>query len=209
MSDPTNKPENSEQAQSENGQLEEAEGRESSDDLSSAFEQEKERADKNLANWQRAQADLANYKKRVEVEKQELAKFANAALVGSLISLVDDFERARSTIPDSILGMTWVEGLFLIERKLLSTLEVSGLSEIKAMDDDFDPNLHEAVMHGEGPEGKVVEVFQKGYKLHERVIRPAMVKVGQGATTESPDASDEQEGSRETGETSAPDRDSE
>ena len=192
MDDSSNNPEDTEKPQSEGGEQEDTEGRDASEDWASALAQEKERADKNLANWQRAQADLANYKKRVEVEKQELAKFANAALVGSLISLVDDFERAWSTIPDSILGMTWVEGLFLIERKLLSTLEVSGLSEIKALDEDFDPNLHEAVMHGEGPEGKVVEEFQKGYKLHERVIRPAMVKVGHGTTPESPDTPSEQ-----------------
>ena len=192
MSDSNTSPEDSEKPQPEGDHQEDTEARDLPEDLTSALEQEKERADKNLANWQRAQADLANYKKRVEVEKQELAKFANAALVGSLVSLVDDFERARATIPDSILGMTWVEGLFLIERKLLSTLEVSGLSVIKALDEDFDPNLHEAVMHGEGPEGKVVEEFQKGYKLHERVIRPAMVKVGQGTTTENPDISNEQ-----------------
>lgn len=191
MSNTNKSPEDTEKPQSEGAEQEETEGRDSSEDLTSALQQEKERADKNLANWQRAQADLANYKKRVEVEKQELAKFANAALVGSLITLVDDFERARSTIPESILGMTWVEGLFLIERKLLSTLEVSGLSEIEALDQDFDPNLHEAVMHGEGPEGKVVEEFQKGYKLHERVIRPAMVKVGQGAIPEKPDTPNE------------------
>ena len=192
MDDSSSNPEDTEKPQPEGGEQEDTEGQDASEDLASALAQEKERADKNLANWQRAQADLANYKKRVEVEKQELAKFANAALVGSLISLVDDFERARSTIPDSILGMTWVEGLFLIERKLLATLEASGLSEIKALDEDFDPNLHEAVMHGEGPEGEVVEEFQKGYKLHERVIRPTMVKVGQGTTPDSPDTPNEQ-----------------
>ena len=192
MSDSITSPEDSEKPQPEGGQQEEPADRDAPEDLASALTQEKERADKNLANWQRAQADLANYKKRVEVEKQELAKFANAAFVASLLSLVDDFERARATIPDSIGGMTWVEGLFLIERKLLSTLEVSGLSEIKALDEDFDPNLHEAVMHGEGPEGKVVEEFQKGYKLHDRVIRPAMVKVGQGPAPETSEASEEQ-----------------
>ena len=191
MDDSSSNPEDTEKPQSEGGE-EEPTDQDTSEDLDSALEKEKERADKNLANWQRAQADLANYKKRVEVEKQELAKFANAALVGSLISLVDDFERARATIPESILGMTWVEGLFLIERKLVSTLEATGLSKIEAVDQDFDPNLHEAVMHGEGPEGKVVEQFQKGYKLHERVIRPAMVKVGQGTTPESPETATEE-----------------
>ena len=99
------------------------------------------------------------------------------------------------TIPDSILGMTWVEGLFLIERKLGATLEAAGLSEIKALGEDFDPNLHEAVMHGDGPEGKIVEEFQRGYKLHDRVIRPAMVKVGQGEAEEEAASGEGQQGS--------------
>ena len=181
MNDATNK---TEDPKAEQDSEKESEGQEITEDLASALEQEKERADRNLANWQRAQADLSNYKKRVDQEKQDLAKFANAALIGSMLNLVDDFQRARSTIPDSILGMTWVEGLFLIERKLGATLEAAGLSEIKALGEDFDPNLHEAVMHGDGPEGKIVEEFQRGYKLHDRVIRPAMVKVGQGEAEE-------------------------
>ena len=181
MNDTTNK---TEDPKAEQDSEKESEGQEITEDLASALEQEKERADRNLANWQRAQADLSNYKKRVDQEKQDLAKFANAALIGSMLNLVDDFQRARSTIPDSILGMTWVEGLFLIERKLGATLEAAGLSEIKALGEDFDPNLHEAVMHGDGPEGKIVEEFQRGYKLYDRVIRPAMVKVGQGEAEE-------------------------
>ena len=181
MDDVTNK---TEDPKAEQDSEKESEGQEITEDLASALEQEKERADRNLANWQRAQADLSNYKKRVAQEKQDLAKFANAALIGSMLNLVDDFQRARSTIPESILGMTWVEGLFLIERKLGATLEAAGLSEIKALGEDFDPNLHEAVMHGDGPEGKIVEEFQRGYKLHDRVIRPAMVKVGQGEAEE-------------------------
>ena len=184
MNETTN---NAEESVAQQNSEEETGGQEESEDLASALEQEKERADRNLANWQRAQADLANYKKRAEQEKQELAKFANAALIGSLLTLVDDFDRARSTIPESILGMTWVEGLFLIERKLTTTLEAAGLSQINALGEDFNPSLHEAVMHGEGSDGKVIEEFQKGYKLHDRVIRPAMVKVGQGTTPkESP-----------------------
>jgi molecular chaperone GrpE len=192
MNDATNK---TEDPKAEQDSEKESEGQEITEDLASALEQEKERADRNLANWQRAQADLSNYKKRVDQEKQDLAKFANAALIGSMLNLVDDFQRARSTIPESILGMTWVEGLFLIERKLGATLEAAGLSEIKALGEDFDPNLHEAVMHGDGPEGKIVEEFQRGYKLHDRVIRPAMVKVGQGEAEEEAASGEGQQGS--------------
>ena len=192
MDDVTNK---TEDPKAEQISERESEGQEKTEDLASALEQEKERADRNLANWQRAQADLSNYKKRVDQEKQDLAKFANAALIGSMLNLVDDFQRARLTIPDSILGMTWVEGLFLIERKLGATLEAAGLSEIKALGEDFDPNLHEAVMHGDGPEGKIVEEFQRGYKLYDRVIRPAMVKVGQGEAEEEAASGEGQQGS--------------
>ena len=192
MDDVTNK---TEDPKAEQVSEKESEGQEITEDLALALEQEKERADRNLANWQRAQADLSNYKKRVDQEKQDLAKFANAALIGSMLNLVDDFQRARSTIPESILGMTWVEGLFLIERKLGATLEAAGLSEIKALGEDFDPNLHEAVMHGDGPEGKIVEEFQRGYKLHDRVIRPAMVKVGQGEAEEEAASGEGQQGS--------------
>ena len=192
MNDTTNK---TEEPKAEQDSEKESEGQEKTEDLASALEQEKERADRNLANWQRAQADLSNYKKRVDQEKQHLAKFANAALIGSMLNLVDDFQRARSTIPDSILGMTWIEGLFLIERKLVSTLEAAGLSGINALGEDFDPNLHEAVMHGDGPEGKIVEEFQRGYKLHDRVIRPAMVKVGQDEAEEEAASGEGQQGS--------------
>ena len=107
MNDATNK---TEEPKAEQDSEKESEGQEITEDLASALEQEKERADRNLANWQRAQADLSNYKKRVDQEKQDLAKFANAALIGSMLNLVDDFQRARSTIPESILGMTWVGG---------------------------------------------------------------------------------------------------
>jgi len=147
--------------------------------LKEALDKEKERADKNLANWQRTQADLINYKKRVEQEKEELARFGNAAVIASFLPLLDDFERAQQSMPPSLLSVSWVEGVFLMHRKLLATLEAHGLSQIPALGQDFDPALHQAVLFGEGEEGKVVAELQKGYKLRDRVLRPAMVKVGQ------------------------------
>mgnify|MGYP000188546037 CR=1 FL=1 len=76
--------------------------------------------------------------------------------------------------------LTWVDGIRLIERKLRTSLEVQGLSPIKALGEPFDPKFHEAAMHSKGKEGIVIEELQKGYKLHDRVIRPAMVVVGNG-----------------------------
>ena len=145
-----------------------------------ALNEEKEKAEKYLANWQRAEADLINFKKRSEQEKAEITKFANAVLVMSLLPILDDFERALDNVSIKLAGFTWVDGIRLIHRKLQAVLESHGISQIEALGNDFDPTLHEAVLEEEGEEGKVIEELQKGYKLHERVLRPAMVKVGKG-----------------------------
>lgn len=148
--------------------------------LTKALAEEKEKAEKYLANWQRAEADLINFKKRSEQEKAEITKFANAVLVMSLLPILDDFERALDNVSIKLAGFTWVDGIRLIQRKLQAVLESQGLSQIEALGNDFDPAVHEAVLEEEGEEGKVIEELQKGYKFHERVLRPAMVKVGKG-----------------------------
>jgi len=148
--------------------------------LTKALAEEKERAERYLANWQRAQADLINFRKRSEQEKDEVIKFANAMLLMSLLPILDDFERALDNVYIKLAGLTWVDGIRLIHRKLQAVLEYHGLSHIEALGNDFDPALHEAVLEEEGEEGKVIEELQKGYKLHERVLRPAMVNVGKG-----------------------------
>jgi molecular chaperone GrpE len=148
--------------------------------LKKVVDEERGKAERYLANWQRAQADLANYKKRVEEDKGEAIKFANAALIRNLLAVLDDFERAFSSIPAQLLGLTWIDGIGLIYRKLQAVLEAQGVSQIKAMGEPFDPALHEAVVYGEGEEGKVITEFQKGYKLQDRLLRPTLVMVGKG-----------------------------
>ena len=148
--------------------------------LKKALDEEKAKAEGYLANWQRAQADFVNYKRRSEQEKEEIGKFANSVLMLSLLPILDDLERAFASIPPHLASLTWVEGIKLIERKLRASLEAQGLSQIKALGEPFDPTLHEAAMHSKGKEGMVIEELQKGYKLHDRVIRPAMVVVGNG-----------------------------
>ena len=123
--------------------------------LKEALAEEKAKAENNLAGWQRAQADFINYKRRSEQEKEEIGKFANSTLMFSILPVLDDLERAFASIP-------------------------AHLAKLKALGEPFDPNLHEAAMHGKGKEGMVVEELQKGYKLHDRVIRPSMVVVGNG-----------------------------
>jgi molecular chaperone GrpE len=137
-------------------------------------------AQRYLDNWRRAEADFENYKKRNDQERQEAARFASTALVLSILPVLDDLDRAFKSIPEKLTHLTWTDGIRLIHRKLQATLEAQGVTEIKALGEDFDPSIHEAVGQAAGEDGKVIEEAQKGYKLHGRVIRPAFVIVGNG-----------------------------
>ncbi len=158
--------------------------------LRKSLEEQTAKAETHLNNWKRAQADLENFRKKVEQGKQETTTFANAMLVSGLLPILDDLERALSTIDTSLAGLTWVEGLKLVYRKLLSTLEGQGLAAIETEGEAFDPRHHEAIMHVPGEEGKVVGELQKGYLFRDRVIRPALVKVGNGQPAGSDEAAE-------------------
>ena len=148
------------------------------------LEEEKKKAEGYLANWQRTAADFQNYKRRTEQERQEVALLANAALVINILPVLDDLERALRNVEAPLAGLTWVDGIRLIHRKLQAILEASGVKEIKTEGQDFDPRYHEATMFGDGEEGKVVSEVQRGYMLGDRVLRPAMVVVGRGKKPE-------------------------
>lgn len=134
---------------------------------------------------QRLAADFANYRKRTDAERLEFAKYAKADLIRKLLDVLDGYDRALETMPDEIKGQPWVEGMWLVERKLRAMLEHEGLQSLDAVGQPFDPYLHEAVAHvqSDAPEGTVVNEYQKGYRLHERVIRPAIVTVSKGPAT--------------------------
>ena len=163
----------------------EAEVEEDIETLKQALVEEKERAENYLANWQRAQADFVNYKRRSAQEKEEIGKFANSVLILNLLPVLDDLELAFSSIPHNQAKLSWVNGIKLIERKLRASLEAQGLSPIKAVGEPFDPHLHEAIRQDKGEEGIVIEEAQKGYKLHDKVIRPSRVVVGNGEVEET------------------------
>lgn len=148
------------------------------EDLKKALSEAKAKAESYLSNWQRAQADFSNFRKRADQEKAEIAKFSSAIVVSSLLPVLDDFERALKHASEKLAGLTWVDGVVLIYHKLRAILQSHGLSEIETVGKEFDPRLHEAVLFGEGEEGKVIAELQKGYKFQDRIIRPAMVKVG-------------------------------
>jgi molecular chaperone GrpE len=153
--------------------------------LKKALDEEKAKAETNLAGWQRNQADFINYKRRCEQELSETTQFANAALLLSLLPVLDDFDRAFNSFPAELSRQDagWVEGVKMVERKFRTTLERLGLSRIETANKPFDPALHEAVSQGKGKEGIIIQEVEKGYRLHNKVLRPAKVMVGIGENT--------------------------
>jgi molecular chaperone GrpE len=141
-----------------------------------------------LENWKRAQADYANLRKHTEIEKQDAVRFGNAQLITRLLPVLDDFERAFTHVSHKEVKTEWVEGIKLIESKLMGVLQVYGVTQIHAMHKPFDPNLHEACGHIPGPEGIVIQECARGYKLFDKVIRPTQAIVGNGEKTQSEDS---------------------
>ena len=128
---------------------------------------------------QRMAADFSNYRKRNEAERTEFAKFAKADLITRLLDVLDGYDRALASVPEDVKGQPWVEGMWLVERKLRQILDAEGLEPVDSLGKPFDPYVHEAVAHVESdePEGTVIAEHQKAYRLHDRVIRPALVTV--------------------------------
>ncbi|MFR5263039.1 MAG: nucleotide exchange factor GrpE [Christensenellales bacterium] len=125
----------------------------------------------------RLMADFQNYRKRADKEKSDIYARANENIMLGLLTVIDNFERA---IEHESKDEKYAEGMQLIFKQLIDVLKSSGLEEIKALDEDFDPNIHNAVMTCDSDEhesGKVVEVLQKGYLLNGRLLRASMVKV--------------------------------
>jgi molecular chaperone GrpE len=129
----------------------------------------------------RKQADFENFRKRMIRERDDAARYANAALLTDVIATIDDFERAIRSAEESHDFDSFFQGVSMIEKRLMDTLEGRwGLRRFASTGEGFDPNRHEAVLRVEGPADArptVVEDYQKGYFLHERVLRPARVKV--------------------------------
>jgi molecular chaperone GrpE len=143
--------------------------------------EEPSKAEEYLKQLQRVQADFINYKRRADAEKIEQARYANAIILSKILPSIDDLERAVAAMPKELADNEWVKGVVLIERKLRSVLEAEGVEEIPSVGKPFDPRWHEAVLHEQtNPETDdvVTMVFRTGYKLHDRVIRAAQVKVG-------------------------------
>jgi molecular chaperone GrpE len=149
------------------------------EDLERELGETKAKAEEHLYNWQRSAADFSNYKRRTDDERAQLGQFSNALLIGKLLAVLDDFDRALESVPAEAHD-PWIEGVKLVERKLRGVLESEGVSPIDAVGQSFDPNLHEAVAHedtADHPDNEVIGEVQRGYRLHDRVIRPSLVRV--------------------------------
>lgn len=158
-------------------------GQEIENDIESfreALAREREQAERYLANWQRAEADFRNYKRREEEEKKELIKMANSALVCDILPVLDAFDRAFKGVAPDDEKRGWIEGFRQIQRMLLDVLGKHGLSEVRCVGKVFDPQVHEAVAQGDGEEGLVLEEVRKGYWLKDRLLRAPQVVVGKG-----------------------------
>ncbi|MEE9508070.1 MAG: nucleotide exchange factor GrpE [Anaerolineales bacterium] len=156
-----------------------SEGDEQSD-LQSELEEIRSQAEEYLDGWQRARAEFANYKKRIQKESEESRSFITAEIMSKYITVVDDFERALSDRPSDGASDAWAEGVDMIYRKLKTILESEGVEEFSPEGEIFDPNFHEAIGFEESDdhdEGMIFQVIQPGYKIGERVIRPAIVRV--------------------------------
>ena len=181
MSDETRNPTNDTNETVETAQTEQAEA-EVIDlaDLEARMNEAEAQAAEFKDKWMRATADYKNFKRRADTERAELIRSASAGVLLKLLPIVDDFDRAEANIPAEIADSAWWGGTRLIAQKLRALLESEGVKPIEALGADFDPHLHDAVLYedAEGQDGKVIEDLQKGYRLHDRILRPTMVKVG-------------------------------
>ena len=138
-----------------------------------------------LAGLQRERAEFLNYRRRTAEEREAMLGLAGEDLIRKVLALADDFDLAIEARPEAIAGDPWVEGVAAIDRKLRALLESEGVKQIDASPGTpFDPREHEAIAtvpSAEHGEGEIVDEIRRGYRLRDRVIRPALVAVATGA----------------------------
>jgi len=130
----------------------------------------------------RVQADFENYKRRARLDLEAAEKYRSQRIISELLPALDNFERALQIDPDNEQTKSLLQGMEMVHRQILEALKNEGVEQIPSVGEQFDPNMHQAVMQVEDEayeSNAVVEELQKGYKLKDRVIRPSMVKVNQ------------------------------
>jgi molecular chaperone GrpE len=150
------------------------------EELKKRLEEKEKEAKENYDRFLRSAADFENYKKRVAKEKEEWTKFANEELIKGILPFVDNLERAIAHSEKTADLNSLIEGIRLTVQQFLQTLNKFGVSRIESLGKPFDPNVHEAMLLVETDEHKpnhVVQEFQRGYLLNDRLLRPATVSV--------------------------------
>jgi molecular chaperone GrpE len=173
------------------------------DQARSEFDEQRRKSEAYLDLAQRTQADFANYKRRTAQELEQKIRDANGGLLTQLLPVIDDLRRALANVPADLADQAWPQGIALIGQKLENILQKQGLEQIGGEGDRFDPHIHEAVAYEEHPvydEGQVASVYSIGYRLNDRVLRPAQVVVARGSSRPPASAGGE---SRSVGEGSA------
>jgi len=131
--------------------------------------------------WLRSRADLDNYRKRVQRDAARSHQDALSSVIKIFLDVADDLERALRNKPETEESENWVVGIALIHQKLLTKMKNQGVERMEVNPgDEFDPNIHEAITQEESPdfeEGQIIDVVKPGYRISDRVIRPAMVRV--------------------------------
>jgi molecular chaperone GrpE len=149
--------------------------------LEAQLAEAEQKAAEYLDGLQRSQASFANYRKRTETEQVSWRSVANATLLGRLLPVLGDFERAFQALPKDFEGHPWLSGITLIQRKIAGILEAENVKPIELQPGDtFDPLYHQAVLYQEVPgfeDGQIVAEVECGYILGERLLRPSMVVV--------------------------------
>jgi molecular chaperone GrpE len=161
--------------------------------LKAELEAARAKADEYLAGLQRERAEFANYKRRTAEEREAMLGLAGEDLIRKVLALADDFDLAIEARPPTIASDPWVEGVVAIDRKLRALLESEGVRQIDATaGTPFDPREHEAIANVPGtgrPEGEIVGEIRRGYRLRDRVVRPALVTVAaEPEATSGPEA---------------------
>jgi molecular chaperone GrpE len=165
------------------------------EELRGELEETRRQADEYLGALQRERAEFLNFKRRTAEERERDLGLAGEDLIRKVLAVTDDFDRAIDARPESIAEEAWFEGVAAIDRKLRALLESEGVSTISAEPGTtFDPREHDAIANVPGtgrPEGEIVEQVRRGYRLRDRVLRPALVAVAAGdagsADAELPD----------------------
>jgi molecular chaperone GrpE len=151
--------------------------------LSTQLEIAKSLAAEHLASLQRTAADFANFKRRTAEDRERELGLASESLLRKVLAIADDFDRALDAMPADLRGVGWIEGIVLLDRKLRALLESEGVTPIESVGRAFDPREHEAIASVPAtgrPDGEIVDEIQRGYRVRDRVLRPALVAVAGG-----------------------------